>query len=325
MQNGATFTKKGTTATDICYAKSIFTIVPPSKDGTVKTISGYNGSHDVKIIGTGMVRMNCANVKNCMALVMGHARNITIEGITFQNEYGSHFMELNSSCDVTIEKCTFEGFKVLDKKSYKECINVDGTDLNTDGFNYDWSAHDKTICKNILIQNTTFKNIGTAIGSHTYSANGQTQLYHENVRILNNTFDGTYNAAIRALNWKDTVISGNSFLRLQALEDGVLNANGNQTKYVALLLRGVVNPTVTGNVFEDCKYYPIRVVMRDSATVDGAVKAGYGDTISSVSDANWSAMQKNTVTNVAEKYQKIVVRENNDQSDSDAEKKAFLQ
>ncbi len=158
-----------------------------------------------------MVRMNCANVKNCMALVMGHARNITIEGITFQNEYGSHFMELNSSCNVTIEKCTFEGFKVLDKKSYKECINVDGTDLNTDGFNYDWSAHDKTICKNILIQNTTFKNIGTAIGSHTYSANGQTQLYHENVRILNNTFDGTYNAAIRALNWKDTVISGNSF------------------------------------------------------------------------------------------------------------------
>lgn len=325
MENGVTFTKKGTTATDICYAKSIFTIVPPSKDGTVKTISGYNGSHDVKIIGTGMVRMNCANVKNCMALVMGHARNITIEGITFQNEYGSHFMELNSSCNVTIEKCTFEGFKVLDKKSYKECINVDGTDLNTDGFNYDWSAHDKTICKNILIQNTTFKNIGTAIGSHTYSANGQTQLYHENVRILNNTFDGTYNAAIRALNWKDTVISGNSFLRLQALEDGVLNANGNQTKYVALVLRGVVNPTVTGNVFEDCKYYPIRVVMRDSASVDGAVKAGYGDTISSVSDANWSAMQKNTVTNVAEKYQKIVVRENNDQSDSDAEKKAFLQ
>lgn len=319
MENGVTFTKKGTTATDICYAKSIFTIVPPSKDGTVKTISGYNGSHDVKIVGTGTVRMNCANVKNCMALVMGHARNVTIEGITFQNEYGSHFMELNSSWNVTIQKCTFEGFKVLEQKSHKECINVDGTDLNTDGFNYDWSAHDKTTCKNILIQNNTFKNIGTAIGSHTYSANGQKQLYHENVKILNNTFDGTYNAAIRVLNWKDTVISGNSFLRIQAFSDG------QGKKYVALLLRGVVNPTVSGNVFEDCKYYPIRVVMRDSASVDGAVKAGYGDTISSISDANWSAMQKNTVTNVAEKYQKIVVRENNDQSDSAARKNAFLQ
>ena len=91
---GVTFTKKRNDSNRYLLCQIYFTIVPPSKDGTVKTISGYNGSHDVKIIGTGMVRMNCANVKNCMALVMGHARNITIEGITFQNEYGSHFMEL---------------------------------------------------------------------------------------------------------------------------------------------------------------------------------------------------------------------------------------
>ncbi len=36
-----------------------------------------------------------------------------------------------------------------------------------------------------------------------------------------------------------------------------------------------------------------------------------------------SAMQKNTVTNVAEKYQKIVVRENNDQSVQCREKSVF--
>lgn len=71
LEHGVTFTKTGTTATDICYAKSIFTLVPPSKDGTVKTVRGYNGSHDVRIIGTGQARINCANVKNCMGLVMG--------------------------------------------------------------------------------------------------------------------------------------------------------------------------------------------------------------------------------------------------------------
>ena len=65
-------------------------------------------------------------------------------------------------------------------------------------------------------------------------------------------------------------------------------------KYVALLLRGVVNPVVTGNVFKGCEYYPIRVVLRDSASVSGAVKAGYGDTISSFSDENQNAMRKNT-------------------------------
>lgn len=325
LENGVTFTKTGTTATDICYAKSIFTLVPPSKDGTVKTISGYNGSHDVKIIGNGTARINCADVKNCMGLVMGHARNITIQGVTFQNQYGSHFMELNSSYNVTIQNCSFETFKVLDLKSYKECINIDSTDLNTDGFNYDWSTHDKTVCQNIYIKNNTFKNIGTAVGSHTYSANGNTQLYHQNVQILNNTFDGTYNAAIRALNWKDTVIKGNTFMRIQALSDGNLNSNGNQTRYVALLLRGVVNPTVTGNFFEDCGYYPIRVVMQVSAAVAGAIKAGYGDTICQISDANWAAMQANQLTNVASKYSYIVVRANEDQADSVAEKKPFLE
>lgn len=325
LENGVTFTKTGTTAMDICYAKSIFTLVPPSKDGTVKTISGYNGSHDVKIIGNGTARINCADVKNCMGLVMGHARNITIQGVTFQNQYGSHFMELNSSYNVTIQNCSFETFKVLDLKSYKECINIDSTDLNTDGFNYDWSTHDKTVCQNIYIKNNTFKNIGTAVGSHTYSANGNTQLYHQNVQILNNTFDGTYNAAIRALNWKDTVIKGNTFMRIQALSDGNLNANGNQTRYVALLLRGVVNPTVTGNFFEDCGYYPIRVVMQVSAAVAGAIKAGYGDTICQISDANWAAMQANQLTNVASKYSYIVVRANEDQADSAAEKKPFLE
>ena len=196
---------------------------------------------------------------------------------------------------------------------------MDGTDFNTAGFNYNWSAHDKTMCKNILIQNTMFKNIGTAIGSHTYSSNGQKQFYHEDVKIINNTFEGTYNAAIRALNWKDTVISGNRFLRIQALSDG------KGMKYVALLLRGVVNPVVTGNVFKGCEYYPIRVVLRDSASVPGAVKAGYGDTISSFSDENQNAMRKNTLTDVAKKYHYYLVRENNDQPNSKVEKKAFLQ
>lgn len=323
LENGVCFTKIGTTATDICYAKSIFTLVPPSKDGTVKTISGYNGAHDIKIIGQGIARINCANVKNCMGLVMGHARNILIQGVTFQNQYGSHFVELNSSHNVVFEKCTFEGFKPLDQKSHKECINIDGNDLVTDGFNYDWSAHDMMTCKDIYIRNNLFKNIGTAIGSHTYSVKGTTQLYHENVQILNNTFDGTYNVAIRALNYKNAVIKGNTFMNIQSLDDGKLNASGNPYKYVALLLRGVVNPTVTGNTFEDCRYYPIRVVLRVGPTTDASVAAGYDDSVCDISDANWEAMQNNTLTNIAKKYHNIIVREFEEQEDADAVKKPF--
>ena len=323
LENGVTFTKTGTTATDICYAKSVFTLVPPSKDGTVKTINGYNGTHDVKIIGQGVARINCANVKNCMGLVMGHARNITIQGVTFQNQYGSHFVELNSSNHVTFENCTFEGFKPLDQKGHKECINIDGNDLVTDGFNYDWSAHDMVTCKDIYIRNNKFKNIGTAVGSHTYSVNAGVQLYHENVQILNNTFDGTYNAAIRALNWKDMQARGNTFVNIQSMDDGKRNASGNPYKYVAVLLRGVINPTVTENTFDGCKYYPIRVSMQVAPTIDAAVKAGYADSVSSVSDENWSLMEKNNLINMSSKYHNIIIRENDAQEDSSAAKRPF--
>ena len=324
LENGVNFTKSGTTATDICYAKSLFTLVPPSKDGTKGTVRGYNGAHDIKIIGQGTARINCANVKNCMGLVMGHARNILIQGVTFQNQYGSHFVELNSSQNVVFEKCMFEGFKPLDEKSHKECINVDGNDLVTDGFNYDWSAHDMLTCKDVYIRNNVFKNVGTAIGSHTYSVDGTKQLYQENVQIINNCFDGTYNVAIRALNWKDTLIKGNTFMNIQSLDDGKRNDSGNPYKYVALLLRGVLNPTVTENTFEDCRYYPIRVIMQMGPTTDASVKAGYLDTICSISEANWAAMQKNTLNNIAKKYHNILIRATEEQEDSEAEKKPFL-
>ncbi len=324
LKDGVVFRKIGTTATDICYAKTLFTIVPPSLDGTKGTVSGYNGSHDVKILGTGTVQFDCVNVLNTMTLAMGGAKNITISGITFMNEYGSHFIELNSSNNVTIENCSFIGFKPYDLKSYKECINVDGNDLVTDGFNYDWSAHDKTTCRDIFIRNNTFTNVGTAVGSHTYSCSGTAQLYHENVQITGNTVNGTYNSAIRALNWKDCVIKNNTFQNIQSLSDGNWNANGEQTRYVGLLLRGVLNPVVTENTFDTMEYYPIRVVLSYSTGLEAAVKAGYPDTVSSISDANWAAMQNNTLLNISKaKYKNIVIRADDDQKDSEAEKKAF--
>ncbi|MCH5266242.1 MAG: right-handed parallel beta-helix repeat-containing protein [Lachnospiraceae bacterium] len=325
LKDGVVFNKQGTTATDISYAKSLFTLVPPSKDGTQMTVSGYNGSHDVKIIGTGTVKIDCRNTKNAMGLVMGHAKNITLRGINFLNQYGSHFIELNSSQNVIVENCHFEGFTPYDSKSYKECINVDGTDEKTNGFNYDWSTHDKTTCKDIYVRNNTFKNIGTAIGSHTYSAEGDTQLYHENVQFYNNEIDGTYNASVRVLNWKDCVIKGNTFKNNQSLNDGKLNSKDEQKNYVTILLRGVVNPTVTGNVFDSSNYYPIRVTLVVGPTTDETALAGYPYTECVISDKNWEDMQNNTLTGeIAEKYRYIVVRTDEDEKDKDAAMMEFV-
>lgn len=325
LKDGVIFKKTGKTATDVSYAKSIFTIVPPSKEKVNKSVSGYNGSRNVTIKGNGTVKLDCTNVLNAMAIVMGHTQNVSIRGITFLNQYGSHFIELNSSRNVIVESCTFKGFKPYKQKSYKECINVDGTDDHTNGFLYDWSSHDKTTCKDIYIRNNTFKEVGTAVGSHTYSAEGSRQLYHENVQIYNNEVVDTYNAAIRVLNWKDCIIKDNTFKNIQSMEDGETDDDNKQTKYVALFFRGVVNPTVTNNVFDTMDYYPIRIIQLVTPKPDEAKASGYPNTVSDISDANWAAMKKNTLIDIPDRYHYIINRADEDEKDSAAAKEEFEQ
>lgn len=323
LRDGVVFKKTGKTATDVSYAKSIFTLVPPSKERINKSVSAYNGSQNVTIKGSGTVKLDCSNVLNAMAIVMGHAKNVTIRGITLLNEYGSHFIELNSSYNVIVEGCTFKAFKPYKQKSYKECINVDGTDEYTNGFPYDWSNRDKTTCRNVYIRNNVFQEIGTAVGSHTYSAEGSKQLYHENIQIYNNEIEDTYNAAIRALNWKDCVIKNNTFKNIQSLKDGELDDNDKQTKYVAIFFRGVVNPTVTKNVFDTMDYYPIRIIQVVTPKPDEAKASGYPNTECDISDANWAAMKQNTLKDIPEMYRYIINRADEDEKDKEAAKEAF--
>nr|MCR5691262.1 hypothetical protein [Eubacterium sp.] len=167
LEDGVVFEKSGTVSKDVAYAKAIFALVAPSKDSANGTVTEYNGSQNVTIKGSGTVVIDCRNILVAQGVIMGHAQNVLLEGITFQNLYGYHYIELNSSKNVTVKNCKFIGFKINDEKSHKECINIDGTDENTNGFNYKWSAHDKTMCKDIFIQNNTFTNVGTAIGTHT--------------------------------------------------------------------------------------------------------------------------------------------------------------
>lgn len=119
---------------------------------------------------------------------MGHCRNIVIENLTFHNQYGSHYIELNSSQNVIVRNCNFWRFRDYKGDTYKEAINIDGTDYAVNGFNHVWSKHDKTVCQNIEITNCKFTDLGTAIGSHTYVANQGQQCYHTNIRITDNVF-----------------------------------------------------------------------------------------------------------------------------------------
>ena len=269
--------------TELDNHKVIFIFVPPSKEKKKESVSGYGGTHDVTMTGIGNVVIDCNNKLPGRGMDMGHCRNIVIENLTFHNQYGSHYIELNSSQNVIVRNCNFWKFRDYKGDTYKEAINIDGTDYAVNGFNHVWSKHDKTVCQNIEITNCKFTDLGTAIGSHTYVANQGQQCYHTNIRITNNVFFGSTNCAIRALNWKNVLIADNSFRDI-----GIQNGEKN----FSIFMGGVIDATVTRNAFANV-YVPVTI--RQQIQYELERKAGYPISECQITDKNWEDLLRTNV------------------------------
>lgn len=269
--------------TELDNHKVIFIFVPPSKEKKKESVSGYGGTHDVTMTGIGNVVIDCNNKLPGRGMDMGHCRNIVIENLTFHNQYGSHYIELNSSQNVIVRNCNFWKFRDYKGDTYKEAINIDGTDYAVNGFNHVWSKHDKTVCQNIEITNCKFTDLGTAIGSHTYVANQGQQCYHTNIRITNNVFFGSTNCAIRALNWKNVLITDNSFRDI-----GIQNG----AKNFSIFMGGVIDATVTRNAFANV-YVPVTI--RQQIQYELERKAGYPISECQITDKNWEDLLRTNV------------------------------
>lgn len=269
--------------TELDNHKVIFIFVPPSKEKKKESVSGYGGTHDVTMTGIGNVVIDCNNKLPGRGMDMGHCRNIVIENLTFHNQYGSHYIELNSSQNVIVRNCNFWKFRDYKGDTYKEAINIDGTDYAVNGFNHVWSKHDKTVCQNIEITNCKFTDLGTAIGSHTYVANQGQQCYHTNIRITNNVFFGSTNCAIRALNWENVLIADNSFRDI-----GIQNG----AKNFSIFMGGVIDATVTRNAFANV-YVPVTI--RQQIQYELERKAGYPISECQITDKNWEDLLRTNV------------------------------
>ena len=142
---------------------------------------GYEGTHDCLIYGATFDGGEYE--ENNGLLCMAHAKNITIERCIFKNAYGTwHDMEINSSYNVKVIDCDFEGSRKTG--DHGELIQIDAASSNMvypfGGVNFD-----DTVCKYIEIKGCVFHDdtISPAIGNHSDMA-------HEFVRIHDCIFDG---------------------------------------------------------------------------------------------------------------------------------------
>lgn len=254
-------------------SKSIFQFCGYSKSSKKGVYKKYNGESNISIIGEGSAVIDMKYDKDAVGIMMCHNRNIKIKGITFQNMYGGHFIEMDASDNVSIENSTFKNHKDSTNNN-KEAINLDTPDKNTNGFHADWSSYDKTPNKNVTIVNCTFKDLERSIGTHKYSQNK----LHTNVKIINNKMISNDQDAIRVMNWEEPIIKGNT----------ITNVGDKKAGLRAILISGVINPQISGNVFEEVSR-PIQIIPWRN-TGDGKE---YDIIYNSISDACLEIMKDN--------------------------------
>lgn len=237
--DGASVTKSYETGTEwLTSTRSLFQLVSYTSAAKSGVYSGYNGEHDIRIIGRGEAVIDL-NYLNTCAVMFCHNKNVVISGITFKNMNTNHFIELDASSDVVIENNTFTGHTDSTVNN-KEAINIDTPDKTTGGFNQLWTSFDCTPNMNITIRNNRFVDLECGIGTHKYTEGKA----HTAITVTNNIFSGCDIFAIQAMNWDNPVITNNTFEHIADNYDGC----------AAVLFKGVRHPVFSMNTFSNLEY-----------------------------------------------------------------------
>lgn len=248
LEDGARISKSTKTGTKKMEAsRSMFHFVSPKKAKKQRVVTKHNGSKNINVIGVGEAVIDLKYANTTIGLVLGHNQNVVVSGITFKNMNNGHFFEVDATKNIVIDHCTFSGVK--NGSDYvKEAINIDTPDDETKGFSCRWSSRDKTPNEDMRITNCVFRNVGRAIGTHKYSAKGNTQMMHSGIVISNNIITNMYNdGPIRVMNWRDSMICNNTITDIEDKDNP-----SNNSKCRAILLSGTNNMTVNKNYVARC-------------------------------------------------------------------------
>jgi parallel beta-helix repeat protein len=162
--------------------------------------AGYGGFQNIAIRGGVLV----GNDKNTSCLLrMAHAKNVTLEGVTFMGGGGSHQVEVAAIDGFTVQNCVFTDFYGL--KGIVGNYEALQLDIPCATSPYQGAYEDGTPMKNVEITGCTFKNLSKGLGTHTMLVGA----YHQNIKINNNTFSNITNEAIICLNYYNCEIKDN--------------------------------------------------------------------------------------------------------------------
>ena len=270
LSEGTTLVKGTKTGTKkFSASNSMFMLIRPGLGKKKGAVGGHDGASRITIAGAGEGRsvIDLADVRNSLAIIAGHNRDVTISGITFQRMNNNHFIEMDACAD-----CTITGNEFLDAaggtRQTAEAINLDTPDPKTHGFGSVWSDQDGTPNERVTISSNRFDGLERALGTHNFTA----RAYHTDIVVTGNTITSNSDDAIHIMNWANPVFTGNT-----------ISSGGGS---VGIRACGTTNPTISGNTFDDSA---AAVVFRTCRGENGRTAPN------EVTDENLDALRSNLV------------------------------
>jgi hypothetical protein len=122
--------------------------------------ANYSASSNIIVEG-GIWDGNAANFpSSCTIIGIGHAAEVIIRDCLIRNTPEWHAIELNGSRRCRIERVTFDGCP-------NEAVQLDTMNSGSSGVFPWFGPYNDAICRDIVIEDCIFRNVLTAIGSHS--------------------------------------------------------------------------------------------------------------------------------------------------------------
>ncbi|ASS70122.1 right-handed parallel beta-helix repeat-containing protein [Bacillus atrophaeus] len=181
-------------------------------DGTIE-YTGYNGNGNIIIDGGTWDCRGLHIQRGTNAFSFGHGRNIFVKNVVIKDVRSYHGIEFNACERYGCIDSDFLGFFDPDgTRTFSEAIQMDLA--QRPGVFGAFGKYDFTVCRDGKVTGCYFGASGTpgtqawprGVGSHSSTIG----YWHENISVKDNTFEGTTGWAIRAYNWNDSSIVGNT-------------------------------------------------------------------------------------------------------------------
>jgi parallel beta-helix repeat protein len=173
-----------------------------------KKCAGYNGFENITIKG-GTFVSSTSNTGSIMRIA--HAKNVTLEGITFQGGGCAHQVEVAAINGFYVKDCVFKDWdgEANPEEGYEnEKFEALQLDIPCATKVYRNVYQDGTVMKNVEVTGCTFENLPRGVGTHTFLLGA----YHENIKINNNTFKNIEEEAIVCLGYKNSEVKDNTII-----------------------------------------------------------------------------------------------------------------